>query len=58
MIMRILTHGAIYEFHGATGAFQFLHQHHLVNIVPRQPIRAGDHHPMQYATPHSIPELV
>jgi hypothetical protein len=58
LIMRILTHRTVQKFHRATGTFQFLDEDHLVNVVPRESIRAGDHHAVQYSPPRSIPELV
>jgi hypothetical protein len=41
LIMRILTHRPVQKFHRATGAFQFLDEHHLVNVVSRESIRSG-----------------
>jgi len=47
LIMRVLTHGPLQEFHLAAMPAQFLNEQHLMHILPRQAVGDGDQHQIQ-----------
>src|ERR1051325_9711991 len=47
LIMRILAHRAVQEFHVAAAALPFFDQHHLMHVVARQSIGTGEQDPIE-----------
>src|SRR5215469_17328079 len=56
--MWVLAHRAVQEFHSTAAAFPFFHQHHLMHVVARQPVRTGEQHTIQDSAFHAIAESV
>ena len=58
MIVRVVAHRAVEELGGAAGLRPLLEEHHLVDVVAREPVGRGDQHAVDLAAPHGIAQAV
>jgi hypothetical protein len=58
LIMWVLAHGTVQEFHPTAAAFPFFDQYHLVHVVPRQSVWTGQQYTIKDSTFYSIAESV
>src|SRR4051794_40186263 len=56
--MRVVTHRPIQELDLAAGVLQFIHDNHLLDVVPREAIRFGDQHPIEFTRPHRVAQPI
>ena len=58
LVVRILAHRAVEKFDLAAMRFELFEQQHLMDIIARQPVGRGQHHPIDAALPYGIAQTI
>ena len=58
LIVGILAHGPIHELNLASPLFELLHEQHLMDIVPSEPVWSGHNHSVKDCAAHLLPQPV
>jgi hypothetical protein len=58
LIVRVVAHGALDEFHAATALLEFFDQQDLMHVLARQSIRRGDQHEVDFVQVDLIAQAI